>query len=41
LDGAPEFLASNGSGKVYINLEDKMLLPRSICRRRKCSPVGP
>jgi DNA-binding beta-propeller fold protein YncE len=23
LDGAPEFLASDGSGKVYINLEDK------------------
>lgn len=44
LDGAPEFLASDGSGKVYINLEDKNVVAVVDLNTRKVIarwPVAP
>lgn len=44
LGGAPEFLASDGSGKVYINLEDKNLVAVVDLKSRKVVnrwPVAP
>jgi len=44
LGGAPEFLASDGSGKVYINLEDKDLVAVVDLKMRKVIarwPVAP
>lgn len=44
LGGAPEFLAADGTGKVYINLEDKDLLAVVDLRARKVVarwPVAP
>jgi len=44
LGGAPEFLASDGSGKVYINLEDKDMLAVVDLKTRKVTsrwPVAP
>jgi DNA-binding beta-propeller fold protein YncE len=44
LGGAPEFLASDGSGKVYINLEDKNLVAVVDLNTRKVVdrwPVAP
>ena len=44
LGGAPEFLASDGSGKVYINLEDKSLVAVVDLNTRKVVdrwPVAP
>lgn len=44
LGGAPEFLASDGSGKVYINLEDKDLVAVVDLHSRKVTarwPVAP
>jgi DNA-binding beta-propeller fold protein YncE len=44
LGGAPEFLASDGSGKVYINLEDKDLVALVDLKSRKVTarwPVTP
>ena len=44
LDGAPEFLASDGSGKVYINLEDKDVVAVVDLNTRKVVarwPVAP
>jgi DNA-binding beta-propeller fold protein YncE len=46
LDGAPEFLAADGNGKVYINLEDKELVAvvdlhtRSVVARWPVAPGG-
>ena len=46
LGGAPEFLASDGSGKVYINLEDKDLVAvvdlnvRKVANRWPVAPGG-
>jgi DNA-binding beta-propeller fold protein YncE len=46
LDGAPEFLASDGSGKVYINLEDKDVVAvvdlstRKVIARWPVAPGG-
>ena len=46
LDGAPEFLASDGSGKVYVNLEDKDavavvdLQSRKVIARWPVKPAG-
>ena len=44
LGGAPEFLASDGTGKVYINLEDKDMVAEVDLRARKVLarwPVAP
>jgi hypothetical protein len=44
LGGAPEFLASDGSGKVYINLEDKDVVAEVDLQARKVIarwPVAP
>ena len=44
LGGAPEFLASDGSGKVYINLEDKNMVAVVDLQTRKVVdrwPVAP
>lgn len=46
LGGSPEFLASNGSGKVYVNLEDKDtvavvdLQSRKVTARWSVKPAG-
>ena len=46
LGGAPEFLATDGSGKVYINLEDKDIVAvvdlasRSVVARWPVAPAG-
>jgi DNA-binding beta-propeller fold protein YncE len=46
LDGAPEFLAADGAGKVYINLEDKNLVAvvdlasRKVIARWPVAPGG-
>jgi DNA-binding beta-propeller fold protein YncE len=46
LGGAPEFLASDGSGKVYVNLEDKDVVAvvdlksRSVVSRWPVAPAG-
>ncbi len=46
LDGAPEFLAADGSGKVYVNLADKDLVAvvdlktRSVVARWPVAPGG-
>lgn len=46
LDGAPEFLASDGSGKVFVNLEDKDVVAvvdlksRSVVSRWPVAPAG-
>jgi DNA-binding beta-propeller fold protein YncE len=44
LDGAPEFLASDGSGKVYVNLMDKDEVAVVDMKAKKvvaCWPVAP
>jgi hypothetical protein len=44
LDGAPEFLASDGTGMVYINLEDKGLVAKVDLNQKKVVarwPVAP
>jgi outer membrane protein assembly factor BamB len=44
LGGAPEFLASDGSGKVYVNLEDKDVVAVVDLKARKVTarwPVAP
>ena len=35
LGGKPEFLAADGAGMAYVNLEDKDSSPRSICTRAR------
>jgi len=44
LGGAPEFLATDGAGKVYINLEDKDMVAKVDLKTRKVEarwPVAP
>ncbi|GAC1428129.1 MAG: hypothetical protein NVSMB62_26070 [Acidobacteriaceae bacterium] len=46
LDGAPEFLASDGSGKIWVNLEDKNMVAvvdlntRKVLSRWPVAPAG-
>lgn len=41
LDGKPEFLAADGKGKIYVNLEDKNLVVAVDCEKKEVSARWP